>query len=481
MGNTGKTQRSEPYLTQGRRADRTFTKDEQNWIDRLAEKMAFSNPLFVAEEWDYDTDRPAPVTRASLTDLGKDSTEIWRGNDKITKPANAGQVMIADYKFSSNDYTYTVKLLKNPHGWPRDSRDRQAYPTVPRGTFEVVAVASKGTTSAKGRAYGNASNQAFVDNPAFTGTQAEKTAARTALGAAGYTEYANAGAAGAAGFPVGLPAPNSQPFVIYTVAAPRQDPRQSTQPADTRDVHAETTFNTDVATKLAGGAAGAAVRIMQAIEPQTHMPRTSRGTGRREPQGEAGGYSASSLMGNAGAVVGTLGSHEYCHLVADGDGGACAPTNLVPGSNQVNTEQLALEETLRHYRAKLRDKGWSIGLDVTVLLDNAPAPTPAPPSNAKGQWVNTQIPSVIKYKIILHAQASTVKRKLIARGDPPSIDLHTQFMDAKRGTIPAAEVIALQAFARSKFQDKIDNYIDANHLTGRDAWTAQPPTYTGVT
>jgi hypothetical protein len=447
--------------------DRKWTKQEQYDLNLLKRKMEAANPLYIVEEWDFTNNCPIFSSTASIDPTTADAVEAFRTED-IKLPPNREARFPTDIKFATNDYRYKISLAV---------LGKDGKPTVPRATFKIKGTpAAQGSISAVGRAFQG--RQVCYPNPAYVDPGGVVAAVQAQLQAAGHSVVANAAAVPAT-HSVTLPTPATQPFVVCLEPAPRHDSRQARQPADTRDVNAQTTYNNTVAAYQAAVAAGQPVphHFMQAIVEQTHSPRTVRGGSGRDPQGTAGGNSASTVMGTSvpRAAQGTLTAHEYCHLVGDGDSGACAPNNLVIGSNQVNTEQLAMEEILRRFRPRLRKNGWSVGLQVHVLLSNA-APVNPVQAGKQGDWVNEQIATTIRYRIYIHPQSPILQR----RGVTNDVDIWTQYMDAQRGTIPSAEVTMLQTMVKSRFEAECQNIESTANLQGAEQqWPASAPQYTG--
>lgn len=88
----------------------------------------------------------------------------------------------------------------------------------------------------------------------------------------------------------------------------------------------------------------------------------------RDPGTMMGTSAWKAAGGKPAPLPGALASHEWCHLLGDGDSGPCAPANLVIGTNSVNTEQLAMENALRPYRPGLMDHfGLAIQIQARAL------------------------------------------------------------------------------------------------------------------
>ena len=166
----------------------------------------------------------------------------------------------------------------------------------------------------------------------------------------------------------------------------------------------------------------------------SHRPATKRagnrvpGTTMRNPA-HLGAIGFEQRQGHQGV----LASHEWCHLIGDGDGGNCTPGNLVVGTNAVNTEQLAMETALRPFRLRFAQRGIEIQLTVTAIVRPTYAILKTMADGAKrARW--------IRYKISLkNAQDRTTT-------------VHQQVMHASRGVITKGEFAWLEHHVASKLE-----------------------------
>ncbi len=386
----------------------------------------------------------------------------------IDVPANRGQSFPASVEYADGDYRYLVTLLPGA--------TKGAIPAPPRARdFEVKRTPPGRSGTAKGRAY--TGDQGFFPNPAYWGerepddsvpapTERERTARKAAI--IRFVDEKTARAQGA------LPqaASKGEPWVFCVPAAFGEsggtpDPKQTGNPGlRRRSPDSSFAEETD----------GAQVR--RATVFQTHTPAKRRGEDGREPQREANGTPAHFWMGSSkddshkhdvpayAGSRGASGSHEYCHLVGDGDSGDCKAENLVVGTNGVNTEQLAMEETLRPYRPLLRRLGYGLRLTVTATIDDTPfyfeGLNPFDPP-----WASQSIAEWIQYAI------EVVPIDLGLKSDEP-MPVHTQVMDGQRGVITEAEVEVLKATVARKLDDVLgsldglDEFLSGERRDGLD-------------
>ncbi len=166
-------------------------------------------------------------------------------------------------------------------------------------------------------------------------------------------------------------------------------------------------------------------------------PKTSRkSTGKRDP-GRVMGIPAwkKARGGHSPIKRGKLASHEWCHLVGDGDRGPCAPDNLVVGTNSVNTEQLAIEVGLRDRRHRLKKLGYDIWIDASAYGREVDLP------NGKKALVAESI----RYHVYLTPS-----------GKPqPQEDVIDHIMNAERGSITTLEFQSLERLIKLKLNTKI--------------------------
>ncbi|MFI7501300.1 hypothetical protein ACIBVL_22900 [Streptomyces sp. NPDC049687] len=237
-----------------------------------------------------------------------------------------------------------------------------------------------------------------------------------------------------------LPTDPDQPFVFY-VSPSSVDPHfqrsDGTQKNDRRYLSAERFDRTvDVGSAVTG-------YEQQAYQGLSAPHQVDRRTARRGPARAMGNQQANALMGNEGSGGSPgehLASHEWCHLVGDGEGGPDIEANLVIGTNAVNTEQLAMETALRPFVGQLRTLGYSIPLRVRALVTPVAHPTrPVRPWNAA---------QYISYRI------SLVPRDELDAAKP--WEIHRQIMDGQRGTITELEFTYLHHTVRAKLRQAVE-------------------------
>ncbi|MGX9924044.1 eCIS core domain-containing protein [Streptomyces sp. NPDC002248] len=336
-------------------------------------------------------------------------------------------------KYQSKYFVYDIELVNRPDR-PHET------PTLidPSRSFNVVRrkLKMRPSTHSAGRTYRFQERWSF--NPVYWGSTVGPQAERAALDAGlkpekrlAQRELRNFRA---------LPAPPDQPFVFH-VANDRVDPHfmnaDGTQKDGRRGVSAAS-FDYTAATAHPDEYRRKTARDLS--EP----PQVGRGDAGRNPHRTMGNVQAHELMGvegNGGSTGQHLASHEWCHLIGDGDGGADIPQNLVIGTNAVNTEQLAMETALRPFVPQLTAMGHSIQLDVEALVRPTPLDSPAVPGRG---WNQAEY---ISYRISLVpvGQAGSSQRR----------EIHRQIMDARRGTITEMEFTYLRRTVKAKLQGAV--------------------------
>lgn len=212
-----------------------------------------------------------------------------------------------------------------------------------------------------------------------------------------------------------LPSDPSQPYVYFVN---RNDANFASD--DRRFLSPEAFDQEFDGRRLAGR--GGIKQQSAASEP----PVLDRALGGRDP-GTTMGIQAHELMGGAGrgGVAGiSLASHEWCHLIGDGDGGHDHRDNLVVGTNAANTEQLAMETALRPYRRQLEAMDARVRLTVKVLTQDTPLIAP----NGTGRGDKADF---ISYNVEVEDR------------DGHRTPVHRQIIDGQRGTITKLEYQAL--------------------------------------
>lgn len=241
---------------------------------------------------------------------------------------------------------------------------------------------------------------------------------------------------------VPLPTDPSQPFVFYR--RPVTDPSFA---------HADGTSNDSRRFLSTRGFDAKANRAEERnngkLRRQVRVsrpPTVDRATAGRNPAAAMGNMPAHGLMPvtGRGGGVGRRASHEWCHLIGDGDNGPTEFRNLVVGTNAVNTEQLAMETALRDYRTRFLGLGYAIRLTVEALLQRPEADAPAVPGGPyhKADWISFAI-DIIEDP----GRGSDVDGAASVTGT-----VHRQIMDAQRGTITEAEFTSLHNQVRNKLR-----------------------------
>jgi hypothetical protein len=184
-------------------------------------------------------------------------------------------------------------------------------------------------------------------------------------------------------------------------------------------------------------------------------PTVDRATAGRDPKAAMGNVPAHALMPDSGHRGGTgrLASHEWCHLIGDGDNGPSEFRNLVVGTNAVNTEQLAMETALREYRNRFDGLGYAIRLTVKAVLDRPEATSSTYPDIRRvpggpyhqAKWISFEID-------VIDNPGRNARRSDVDRAGSVTGSVHRQIMDARRGTITESEFTSLHHEVRNKLR-----------------------------
>jgi hypothetical protein len=354
------------------------------------------------------------------------------------QPGPRGDKLLESWyvKFQSKYHGYTIDLVTSPDHDPRG--DDPLVGTVRRihEPFRIVRSSTLGERGDIGRTL--AGGWAWAPNPNYRGLMNAPNLGGQfhpvpmpqpilpsmlhmppdkRFGAPGTERY------------VPLPAPPTQPFIYYKDPG-ANDPTH--QHDDRRDLPPTSTSLTLLMPPE--GLGPSPVPLWQQSTFSAPPKKARKGSG-RDP-GKAMGGPASDLMPSGWSAAprqGTQASHEWCHLVGDADGGGCDGLNLVIGTNQVNSEQLALENALRPFRPALEKLGRGVYID-------ARATGTLQPHSGTGQPV---------------LQADWIKYTISVRsldGSGEELHAHTDVMDATRGTITKGEFEALRAEAAAKLR-----------------------------
>jgi len=418
-----------------RQTKRSWTEEELEDIERLLQQLDDRGSLYVPDD---------DKATAAYSKDDKGRVEIRRVG-AVDVPNNRLLTFATEYEYASGEYRYYVQML--------NKAKPGVVPTLAKEPFTLRRRAAGGGSSSKGRSYRG--TQGFFPNPDYwqkrkPDDSVPKPASRKATPTmAAILELRDAKDAATHGL-VPQDAGPAEPWVFcvpdaFDNAKAAPDARQAGNPRRQRKQVGD--FDKEASDK----------QVMRATVYQTRTPAQKRGDAGREPQTAAGGAPASAWMGAKtdkapgpayAASQGQLGSHEYCHLVGDGDSGDCSRQNLVVGTSGVNTEQLAMEETLRPFRPRLRALGYALRLSVTAIVSGTPFRNDDVKS--KKDWPQDQMAEFIRYEMFAHPIDQA-----LAKTEP--IPVHTQVMDGQRGVITEAEVDMLKKTVSGKLELTLEN------------------------
>lgn len=340
--------------------------------------------------------------------------------------------------FHSEHWTYTVQLITAPDLVPSWTAAQDVVVAVARQRvdppYTITKVAKRGGGTAMGRPV--AGRQAWDVNPSFdmVGPGYRRFESRheviawlvSSLGMQTQDHIEFVGRAGM----VALPAPSTQPYVIYL----HKDTPRIDQPSDARSEMSVGEFEQRFER---AEFAGERVADQTRISAAPSIKRKDGGS-ERDPGTVMGAPAWATVGGNAPPVPGALASHEWCHLIGDGDGGTCAPENLIVGTNSVNTEQLAMENALRNYRAVLwREWRLSIQIQARALC-----------RETLYQGKTYLVAEQICYDIDIVRVKNGVRREILRR-----------VMDGTRGAITKLEYDALGAMLEEQLDLAIRDFV----------------------
>ena len=340
----------------------------------------------------------------------------------------------ADYPatYQSRYFTYVIDLVNTAVGSPLPTRSGVDTDEP----FDIRRRTLKGSGRAQGRP--NRLREHWAHNPAYWQPHGGLAAHQSeAAGRAKAHELNPVEEISAADVPAGLvalPSDATQPYIFY-VSATERDPNFT---HDARRYARSADF--DSARPVTG-------KMQQGLSDRPVENRRDAG---RLPAATMGNTQAYEYMDtNRGAIRGArLASHEWCHLIGDGDGGPDALENLVIGTNAVNTEQLAMELALRDYRFQLAALSCAIQLTVKVITRDAPVPVVRGYGHGRGNvadWISYDI-------AVVNSQDKNDTRRIPA---------HRQIMDGTRGTITRAEFSYLHHTVREKLRRVVDHLQQA--------------------
>lgn len=406
----------------GRPTRQQWTEEENVQLAGVRARIDALRELYFTPPAPDDEQRDAAANLAHAARHAGDIRLVPVGAAEV--PPNRLAPFKTDYVFTDQDKNYTIRLL--------EPGIRGRIPDHAGDTdFEIISVNPPITKTAKGRAY--TGDQGYFPNVAFVGADrgAPPTARDAGGGLGSVVAFANAADAVVAGYDAQAATPQD-PWV-FCVPQGKQDAKQAGEPGLGRRGMTEAAFDET----LEEGVPRKDQRSMV-----TRRPAQQRQEAGRNPQQTADGTPAAVWAGGTRAAGGALASHEYCHLVGDGDGGPCEDHNLVIGTNGVNTEQLALEETLRPYRPTFRRLGWSIMIEVTAIVEQVPMNLQG--VNEDVRWPADSLADFIRYKI-------TAMPMDVALEGMHRLPIMTHVMDGKRGTITDMEVELLKRKLTASF------------------------------
>lgn len=403
----------------------------QNLRAQQHERLAMIPAVYVPEElFGADGSLPPMPTVAYLAPQRPNDVEaLGELEPNLPRPAGRrGNAPEAAWEgtFRSEYFVYRIQLINAPG---------QGIGINENAPFTILDRTIKRTVDhAKNRTF--AFEQRWAPNPAFWAAPELETDLSTPAG----REFAArvgqdyglepSQLMPAGGLPLfrALPTESGRPFIFYVK---HSDPKFAT---DNRSYLSDAGFDQLAADPTSGLAAQSMIGL-------STRPQVDRQQAGRSPQQAMGGIPAHQFMGAAGRAgqQGQLSSHEWCHLIGDGDGGPAVFQNLVIGTNAVNTEQLAMESALRRYVPRFRTLGVSIQLRVTALTAEPPVSIPVPGvTHRQAKWISYQI-------------------GLVPLGDTnnaaPEV-VHRQIMDAERGTISSGEFTFLHSLVAEKLRNR---------------------------
>ncbi|MFJ8111499.1 DUF4157 domain-containing protein [Streptomyces sp. NPDC096132] len=366
----------------------------------------------------YGTDalrveRTATLPRASASRRGGSLQTAWQ------------------VEYQTSFFVYRVELVNS---------DLQHSHTLinPDRSFRIVRMTPKGSGGrSMGRTY------RFGDywgiNPAYTGDQDPH-----ALAGLRNLDEENRVGDDTAGL-VQLPTDPSQPFVFYK----RNIVDPSFTYADGSSHNSRRFLSVPSFDRKANRAEEAGRGKLRSQVGLSRPPTVDRASAGRNPAAAMGNMPAHGLMpltGHGGGA-GRRASHEWCHLIGDGDNGPTDFRNLVVGTNAVNTEQLAMETALRDYRTRFLGLGYAIRLTVEALLERTEAASPAVPGGPYHQadWISFMID-------IVEDPGRGAGGSQVDEAESVVGTVHRQIMDAKRGTITESEFTSLHHEVRNKLR-----------------------------
>ncbi|MDH6216830.1 eCIS core domain-containing protein [Streptomyces pseudovenezuelae] len=371
---------------------------------------------YAGERQGYGTDavrvsRTASLPRATASRRGGTLQRSW------------------EVEYQTSFYVYRVEIINT------DVRHSPTLIDTARH-FRIVRMTPKGSGGrSMGRTY--RLGDYWATNPQYTGLEdLQALAAARGLGEDNHVAGPTPGLEE-------LPTDPSEPFVFYRRTAVDSNFTKADGTAkDERRFLSRSEFDTLGDEAVEQGRSRHQVGV-------SRPPSVDRATAGRHTATAMGGFAAHQMMPvtGRGGTTGRLASHEWCHLIGDGDNGPTEFRNLVVGTNAVNTEQLAMETALRDFRQRFLGLGYAIRLNVEAIVERTEAESPGMPGGAynKADWISFAI-DVIENPA-RGASGGEVSRALSASGP-----VHRQIMDAQRGTITESEFTSLHNQVRNKLR-----------------------------
>lgn len=421
---------------------------------RQAAAMETLVAMYVPEGFDTDGSPGAQPAHAHTAPQHQSEVDLLRTKHFAPPRVGGREAAPVPYypaRFESRYFHYEIQLVNADTGTvlaPETGVD-------PAAPFPVLRRTIKGSGRAQGRP--NRFVERWAHNPAYWqahgGLAANKVQADQRAEAHELLDHEMVDAASPPQDFVALSADATQPYVFY-VSTSQRDPSFA---HDQRRYQSAAGFDRD------WGNDSAARKSQTAVSLPPQVPRQDAG---RSPAGAMGGtqaYEYQGAAGHGGRSGVHLASHEWCHLVGDGDGGPDAFANLVIGTNAVNTEQLSMELALRDYRAQLAALNCSIVLTVKVLTEDSQV------GKVRGFEFGTKnVANWISYDIAIVNSTD--------RHDARRIPVHRQVMDGKRGTITRSEFSYLHNEVRAKVK-RTTEHLKAAHDAGSYTGSPAQPTF----
>ncbi|WP_133259886.1 hypothetical protein [Streptacidiphilus pinicola] len=432
---------------------RATREDQEDQIEQIAFLPAMWVP---AEEFDADGRLVAPPTVAYAREQRGYRTDALRVGNPLPPRASTrlreGSVRTSwVVEYQTSFFVYRVQLINDRHGTSATLID----PTQPFTITQMIPKGSGGRSMGRTYRFGDF----WGYNPGYAGVASADLAEQRGLDDANRVDRPTPDL-------VALPTDRRQPFVFYT--------RRITDSNFTHsDGSAHESRRFMSARRFDEQARDTPDRTFRQQVRVSNPPLVDRGTGGRSPMAAMGGVAAHALMPTTGhgGTRGRLASHEWCHLVGDGDGGPNWFDNLVVGTNAVNTEQLAMETALRDYVRSFSGLGCAIRLNVQALLERTEATAEFVPDNERDGYGRYNKADWISYAIdIIEAPGRRATEDDVrdARVLYPAV--HRQIMDANRGVITESEFTSLHNEVRAKLRAAHDELSppspDVEHSPG---------------